>query len=100
MLEEMAKTPAVWLSGQGEEALVVLSTRVRLARNIAGCKFPPSADSDTKKRVVSYFDSTMARSKLLAEGTYLKATDIEVGLLLNFGPKPDIKRKAFDNLRK
>ena len=28
---------------------------------------------------------------------YLKATDIEVGLLLNFGPKPEIKRKAFDN---
>ena len=31
---------------------------------------------------------------------YLKATNIEVGLLLNFGPKPKIKRKAFDNLRK
>ncbi|OPX40655.1 MAG: GxxExxY protein [Desulfobacteraceae bacterium 4484_190.3] len=31
---------------------------------------------------------------------YLKATDIEVGLLLNFGTKPEIKRKAFDNLRK
>jgi GxxExxY protein len=31
---------------------------------------------------------------------YLKATDIEVGLLLNFGPKPELKRKAFDNLRK
>lgn len=31
---------------------------------------------------------------------YLKATDIEVGLLLNFGPKPEIKRKAFDNFRK
>ena len=28
---------------------------------------------------------------------YLKATDMEVGLLLNFGPKPEIKRKAFDN---
>ena len=28
---------------------------------------------------------------------YLKATDVEVGLLLNFGPKPKIKRKAFDN---
>jgi hypothetical protein len=23
-----------------------------------------------------------------------------VGLLLNFGPKPEIKRKAFDNARK
>jgi GxxExxY protein len=31
---------------------------------------------------------------------YLKATDKEVGLLLNFGPKPEIKRKVFDNLRK
>ena len=31
---------------------------------------------------------------------YLKATDVEVGLLLNFGPKPEIKRKIFDNFRK
>jgi len=31
---------------------------------------------------------------------YLKATDIEVGLLFNFGPKPEIRRKAFDNHRK
>jgi len=31
---------------------------------------------------------------------YLKATDVEVGLLLNFGPKPEIRRKAFDNFRK
>jgi GxxExxY protein len=31
---------------------------------------------------------------------YLKATDIEVGLLLNFGTKPEFKRKAFSNDRK
>ena len=31
---------------------------------------------------------------------YLKATSYEVGLLLNFGPKAEIKRKAFDNSRK
>lgn len=28
---------------------------------------------------------------------YLKATDIEVGLLLNFGKEPQIKRKIFTN---
>lgn len=28
---------------------------------------------------------------------YLKATNIEVGLLLNFGKKPQVKRKIFDN---
>lgn len=28
---------------------------------------------------------------------YLRATEIEVGMLLNFGPKPQFKRIAFDN---
>ena len=31
---------------------------------------------------------------------YLKATNIEVGLLLNFGRKPEFKRLIFDNKRK
>jgi len=31
---------------------------------------------------------------------YLKATPYEVGLLLNFGPKPQIMRKVYDNERK
>ncbi len=31
---------------------------------------------------------------------YLKATDIEVGLLLNFGPEPAFVRKVFANNRK
>ena len=30
---------------------------------------------------------------------YLKATKLEVGLTLNFGPKPEFSRKAFDNVR-
>ena len=31
---------------------------------------------------------------------YLQATVYEVGLLLNFGPKPQVKRKVYDNERK
>jgi GxxExxY protein len=31
---------------------------------------------------------------------YLKATPYEVGLLLNFGPKAELKRKVYDNERK
>ncbi len=30
---------------------------------------------------------------------YLKATEIEVGLLLNFGKKPELKRKVFSNFK-
>jgi GxxExxY protein len=31
---------------------------------------------------------------------YLRATPYEVGLVLNFGPKSDFKRKAYENYRK
>jgi GxxExxY protein len=31
---------------------------------------------------------------------YLRATEIEVGLVMNFGPKPEFKRLIFDNERK
>ena len=31
---------------------------------------------------------------------YLKATEIEVGLLLNFGKKPEVRRKVFSNTNK
>jgi GxxExxY protein len=31
---------------------------------------------------------------------YLRATDVEVGLLFNFGPRPQFRRLAFDNERK
>jgi GxxExxY protein len=31
---------------------------------------------------------------------YLRATELEVGLLLNFGEKPEFKRVIFDNLKK
>jgi GxxExxY protein len=31
---------------------------------------------------------------------YLKATEVEVGLLLNFGPEPQFRRKVFSNTNK
>lgn len=46
-----------------------------------------------------------AASRLLVEHeaqllNYLRATPYEVGLILNFGPKPDFRRKVFANDRK
>jgi len=77
MFEEMAKSPVAWLSGEGEEALVVLSSRIRLARNVAGCRYPTTADSETRKRIIGYFDSVVTRADQLVRGQYYKATDLE-----------------------
>jgi len=37
--------------------MVVLSTRVRLARNISGCIYPSAADEKVREKVVAYFES-------------------------------------------
>ncbi len=64
------------------------------------------------KKVGEYFADIIVEDKVIvelkaAEGlieeheaqltNYLKATKIEVGLLLNFGKTPQIKRKVFEN---
>jgi GxxExxY protein len=77
-----------------------------------------------EKRIVVYYESEIVgeynadltvnvivicelkTSEKLYEGNkhqlvnYLKATEIEVGLLLNFGKRPEVKRKIYDNDRK
>jgi protein arginine kinase len=76
MFEEMAHRLSGWLSGQGEESMVVLSTRVRLARNIAGCTYPSAADADTRNKVIGYFESACSHSDKLSNGELLKTTQL------------------------
>jgi len=41
--------------------------------------------------------ANLVPENILQLQNYLKATNIEVGLLLNFGKKPEIRRKTFHN---
>lgn len=67
------------------------------------------------QRIGEYFADLLVEDRILVEIkavdsiveqheaqllNYLKATPYEVGLLLNFGPQPPVRRKAFDNDRK
>jgi len=61
-----------------------------------------SADLIVERRVIIELKAISAtieshEAQLL---NYLRATNIEVGLLLNFGPKPEYRRKFFTNDRK
>ena len=59
--------------------------------------------NNADKKTVNTVIAEIKASRSLAEDNeaqvlnYLKAADIEVGLLLNFGPKPEVRPKAFDN---
>jgi len=70
MFEQMAVKIAGWLSGEGNEASVVLSTRVRLARNISEMNFPTSADMATRHKVLEYFNAAMSKSDFLRRGEF------------------------------
>ncbi len=77
MFEEMVKKPAGWINGEGEESSVVLSSRIRLARNIAGFKFPNSADKETREKLLEFFVSAMAKSEFLQDGTFHRTTGLD-----------------------
>lgn len=77
MFENMAKKPAGWLSGDGDESSVVLSTRIRLARNVSGMNFPTSADKETRGKIVEYFQSAVEKSEFLGQGRFYKTEDLD-----------------------
>jgi protein arginine kinase len=47
-LERLTRTSGEWLKGSGAESDIVMSSRVRLARNLAKYPFPTRADEETR----------------------------------------------------
>jgi protein arginine kinase len=77
MFEDVAQKKAGWIMGPGEESSVVLSTRIRLARNIAGFKFPTSASTETREKLLEYFDSAMDKSEFLRQGKFYRTAGMD-----------------------
>lgn len=75
-LDRMAGRPAAWLSGQGPRSSVVLSTRVRLARNLHGLPFGTRARDADRDAVIARTRQAAAAASGLQGGIY-----IDVGAL-------------------
>ncbi len=50
-LESLTHTSGEWLRGTGPDSDIVISSRIRLARNLADFPFPPRADDDVREEV-------------------------------------------------
>ena len=57
-----------WLEGSGPHADVVLSTRVRLARNLQGYAFSPRIQDEERLRILSSVQAAAEKGVLLREG--------------------------------
>lgn len=48
----LLKNPADWMTGEGADNAIVLTSRIRLARNLADCPFPGWADKGQRGRAL------------------------------------------------
>lgn len=90
---------AIALRSLGVEAQQQSKIEVYLQRHVVGEYF---ADLLIENVVIGEIKAArrVAREHEAQLLNYLRSTPYEVGLLLNFGPKPDFQRKVFDNERK
>jgi protein arginine kinase len=75
-IEEMAKSPSPWLDGRGEYADSVVSSRVRLARNISGVPFAHRAKQEDLECAMSMCREAVAQSNTLKTGTFMLMSDL------------------------
>jgi len=67
-----------WLEASGEHADIVLSTRVRLARNLQGHAFGSRARINDREAVLRQFRNCSERSQMLRGGTLLEISQVPV----------------------
>jgi protein arginine kinase len=66
-LDEVVRHAGEWLRGVGPLHDIVISTRVRLARNIRGFCFLPRAEADTKREIAETVTTAARRAQLLKD---------------------------------
>lgn len=70
-LENMVVHPSPWLDGSGSKAEIVLSTRVRLARNLRHEPFSHRAREDQLRGILQRVERSAERSPSFAGGAFL-----------------------------
>ncbi len=63
-LADFMGQPGEWLSGTGPEADIVISTRLRLARNVQGFPFLTRAGADVKRRIQEHVSTAIRQTEL------------------------------------
>lgn len=63
-LKELAAAPLPWLKSNDETSGIVISSRIRLARNIKNWQFPAKLDSDSKAELIDNIFETVEKQPL------------------------------------
>jgi protein arginine kinase len=75
----MNKAMSAWMSQEGPDSDIVLSSRIRLARNMEQYKFPTLSTNEESQSVLNFFESTFANKTFQKIGQLelLKMNDMQ-----------------------
>ena len=79
-LAKLASTSGEWLRGDGPESDIVISSRVRLARNVAGFPFIARASGDVRSQVIQQVQSALRGT---FQGRQMRHVNVETLAMLD-----------------
>lgn len=71
-LDDLVKEPGEWLKGKGANSRIVISSRVRLARNLEGIPFPGWASKKSQEEVLRRFSPAIRSCPILKNALFLE----------------------------
>jgi protein arginine kinase len=75
-VRELVALRADWLTGRGPHADVVISSRVRLARNLEGMAFPQAADEPARSEVLAAVKSAAMQNNYFQGAAFFACQDL------------------------
>lgn len=76
-LDEVVRHAGEWLCGSGPMHEIVISTRIRLARNLRGFLFLPRASNDMKREITATVTTATRRARLLKDLIHLDVDSLD-----------------------
>ncbi|MDR4497046.1 MAG: protein arginine kinase [Candidatus Scalindua sp.] len=73
-IKDLSYNTGEWLRGTGKESDIVISSRIRLARNVTGFPFLSRANLRQRKEVEALLRETIAKSEITKELSYVNLT--------------------------
>ena len=75
-LDSLMKSTCEWLRGKGEASDIVMSSRMRLARNIQGFSFTPRLSTGESEELIDLVESGVKQCQLLKDSFFLRQNDL------------------------
>ncbi|MDD5618114.1 MAG: protein arginine kinase, partial [Candidatus Omnitrophica bacterium] len=76
-IDDLINQSSEWLRGTGSDSDIVISSRIRLARNFSDMPFPHWANKDQENLIIEKAKTAIAESSLLKSSSFFMLSDLD-----------------------